>query len=51
MTANELGALYLGGTRAHPLARASRIDASQRALRTLDAMFAWNPLPWGPEVW
>ena len=51
LTSTELGALYLGGTRAYPLARAGRIGGSPEAVQRLDAMFAWNPLPWAPEVW
>lgn len=51
MSANELGALYLGGTGAYPLARAGRIEGSAAAVATADAMFAWNPKPWAPEVW
>lgn len=51
MTANELGSLYLGGMRAYPLARAGRIEGSAAAVATADAMFAWNPLPWAPEIW
>ena len=48
---NELGALYLGGTAAWPLARAGRIEGSAAAVARADAMFAWNPKPWAPEVW
>lgn len=51
MTINELGALYLGGTGAWPLARAGRITGGAAAVAKLDAMFAWNPKPWAPEVW
>ncbi len=51
LTVNELGALYLGGTAAWPLARAGRISGSTRAIATADAMFSWNPKPWAPEVW
>ena len=51
LTVNELGALYLGGTRAYPLARAGRIEASEQTLQRVDAMFGWNPLPWAPEIW
>ena len=51
MTANELGALYLGGMRAHTLARAGRIEGSDEAVARADAMFAWNPQPWAPEIW
>ena len=51
MTVHDLGALYLGGTRANVLARAGRIEGSREAVARADAMFAWNPLPWAPEVW
>lgn len=51
MTVNELGALYLGGGEAYQLARAGRIDGSARAVATADAMFAWSPKPWAPEIW
>jgi predicted acetyltransferase len=51
MTANELGALYLGGMRAHTLARAGRIEGADEAVARADAMFAWNPQPWAPEIW
>ena len=51
MTVNELGSLYLGGMRAYPLARAGRIDGAAAAVARADAMFAWNPTPWAPEIW
>jgi predicted acetyltransferase len=51
MSVNELGALYLGGSRAHQLARAGRIEGSVEAVARADAMFAWNPQPWAPEIW
>jgi predicted acetyltransferase len=51
LTINELGALYLGGTAPWPLARAGRIEGSAAAVARADAMFAWNPKPWAPEVW
>lgn len=51
LTVNELGALYLGGTAAWPLAHAGRIEGSAAVLARADAMFAWNPKPWAPEVW
>ena len=51
MTANELGALYLGGMRAYPLARAGRIEGSPAAIARADAMFPWSPAPWAPEIW
>ena len=51
MSVNELGALYLGGSRAYQLARAGRIEGSAEAVARADAMFAWNPQPWAPEIW
>ena len=51
MTVNDLGALYLGGSRAHQLARANRIHGAPEAVAKADAMFTWHPLPWAPEVW
>ena len=51
LTSTELGAMYLGGTRAYPLARAGRISGSAQSVAKLDSMFAWNPLPWAPEIW
>lgn len=51
MSVNELGALYLGGMRAYQLARAGRIEGSAEAVARADAMFAWNPQPWAPEIW
>ena len=51
MSVNELGSLYLGGMRAYPLARAGRIQGTSKAVAKADAMFAWNPLPWAPEIW
>lgn len=46
----ELGAVYLGGARFQALARAGRVDGDPAHLRLADAMFAWDPLPWCPEV-
>ena len=46
----ELGAVYLGGNGFGPLARAGRIQGSPEALRRADALFAWDPAPWCPEV-
>jgi predicted acetyltransferase len=50
LTAETLGALYLGGARFQAMARAGRVSGSAEALRRADAMFAWDPLPWIPEV-
>ena len=45
-----LGALYLGGARFQAMARAGRVHGSPEALLRADAMFAWDPLPWIPEM-
>ncbi len=46
----DLGAVYLGGNRLRSIAGSGRIGASPEALSRADAMFAWDPLPWCPEV-
>lgn len=46
----ELGAVYMGGARLQALARAGRVAGDPANLRLADAMFAWDPLPWCPEV-
>jgi predicted acetyltransferase len=50
LDAEALGAVYLGGNRFQTLARAGRVHGSIGALRRADAMFAWDPLPWIPEI-
>jgi predicted acetyltransferase len=50
LSAADLGALYLGGVRASTLSAACRVDGAQPALRRADAIFAWEPVPWCPEV-
>ncbi len=50
LTTVELAAAYLGYTRFQALARAGRVTGNAEALRAADAMFAWDPLPWCPEV-
>jgi len=50
LDAETLGELYLGGARFHTMARAGRVQGSAEALRRADAMFAWDPLPWIPEI-
>lgn len=50
LTAADLGAIYLGGTRLRTLARAGRVEGDEDALAQADAMFAWDPLPWCPAV-
>jgi predicted acetyltransferase len=48
--ATALGAVYLGGQRLQSLARAGRVSGSPEALRRADALFAWDPAPWIPEI-
>ena len=50
LTPFALGAAYLGGRRFSALARAGLIAGEPASLRRLDAMFAWEPLPWCVEV-
>lgn len=50
LSAADLGSVYLGGTRLQTLRRAGRVQGGAEALRRADAMFAWDPLPWCPEV-
>jgi predicted acetyltransferase len=50
LSAADLGAAYLGGVRLSTLARAGRAEGDAAALRRADAIFAWEPLPWCPEV-
>lgn len=46
----DLSAVLLGGVRFSTLARAGRVEGDEAALRRADAMFAWEPLPWCPEI-
>ena len=49
LSAADLGAAYLGGTRLVTLAEASRVqELSEGALRRADAMFGWPVTPWCP---
>ncbi len=50
MSAGDLGAIYMGGTRLQELAAAGRVDGSREAINRVAAMFAWDPLPWCPEI-
>lgn len=51
LTAVELGAVYLGGTRLGSLAAAGRVEElTPGAVRRADTMFSWSPLPVCPEV-
>ncbi len=46
LSAEALGAVYLGGIRLAALARAGRVAATPDSLRRADLMFSWDPLPW-----
>lgn len=47
LTANDLGAAYLGGASFRQLHRAGRVEEERPgALGRADAMFAWDPAPW-----
>jgi predicted acetyltransferase len=49
LSAADLGAVYLGGTRLVTLAEAGRVqELSEGALRRADAMFGWPVTPWCP---
>jgi predicted acetyltransferase len=50
MNADALGAIYLGGQRLGPLARAGRLRGTGEAIRKADGFFAWDPAPWCAEV-
>jgi predicted acetyltransferase len=50
LDAADLGSVYLGGVRFLTLRRAGRLQGEAKALKQADAMFAWDPLPWCPEV-
>lgn len=50
LTPFTLGAAYLGGRRFSALARVGLICGEPASLRQLDAMFAWEPLPFCGEV-
>lgn len=51
LSAEELGAIFLGGTRVETLWRAGRLDeVTPGAVRRADAMFAWQPQPWSPMM-
>lgn len=50
LTAETLGAAYLGGVGFRELARAGRVEGDPRVLSRADAMFGWDPPPWCPVV-
>ena len=50
LSASELGALYLGGSRLAPMVRFGSARAADETVRLVDAMFSWDQLPWCPEV-
>ncbi len=48
--AAELGAIYMGGHKLSPLARAGRAEEkTPGALARANTMFAWDPAPWCPQ--
>ena len=49
LSAADLGAVYLGGTRLQTLHRAGRIQGDGATVRQADAMFAWDTAPWCPQ--
>jgi len=50
LSAADLGAALLGGVPLRTLRRAGRVEGDASALARADAMFAWDPAPWCPEV-
>lgn len=50
LSAADLATAYMGGTRFTTLARAGRVEGSPESLHRADAMFAWDRLPWCPEI-
>lgn len=51
LSAAELGTVYLAGTGFRALARAGRVtEVTPGALARADAMFAWDPPPWCPNL-
>lgn len=50
LTAEQLGAVYLGGVSLRELARAGRIEGSSDILERADTILGWDPPPWCPFV-
>ena len=50
LSAADLGAVYLGGPKLTTLHGAGRVQGAWPSLRDADALFAWDPEPWCPEV-
>lgn len=51
LTTADLAAVYLGGVRFTALREAGRIiENDPGAVRRADAMFAWDPAPWCPDM-
>lgn len=51
LSAADLAAVYLGGVRFDALRQAGRIiENDPGAVRRADAMFAWDPAPWCPDM-
>jgi predicted acetyltransferase len=50
LSAVELAAVFLGGTRLASLYRAGRVEGDDGAVRRADTLMGWDPAPWCPEV-
>jgi predicted acetyltransferase len=50
LSAESLGAVYLGGTGLGALAAAGRVEGERAAVAKADRIFAWERLPWCNEV-
>ena len=51
LSANDLGAAYLGATPLAGLARAGRVtELTEGAVARADALFRWHRAPWCPEI-
>jgi predicted acetyltransferase len=50
LSASELGALYLGGSRLFPMVTWGSATGDPDAVRLTDALFSWDEPPWCPEV-
>lgn len=50
LSASELGALYLGGSRLPPMVTWGTARGSDDAIRLADIMFGWDEAPWCPEI-
>jgi predicted acetyltransferase len=51
LSSADLASVYLGGVRCVTLHQAGRvIESEPGTIRRADAMFAWEPLPWCPDI-